>query len=273
MHSREHGHDDRRRGSTTTGRSTATAARRVTLTATAVSLLFVFSVRFADTVAAHDRPVATGEGALSLGSLVVLAVGLSLLAGGAVTRYVSDRGRTALLRAVGVLLVVLGGSAVAVAVTDRVVVGGVAAVVGTGLALGVGHRRGHDGCADATLGAVLLHRCLEGALLATAATAGLVVGLVGAVVFAGHAAAETCAVGGLYATGGWRRGVLAVGLVQAAFVGGALGGEAVLATLSPTLRVGLVGLVGGVLLAVGLVESSTARSASPVAAPEHTPNH
>lgn len=257
--------------STTTNRSVPTAARRVTPTATAALLLVVLCV---DTVAAHDHPMATGEGALSLELLLVLAVGLSVLGGVVVTRYVSERGRTTLVRAVGVLLVVLGGSAVAVAVTDRVVVGGVAAVVGAGIALAVGHSRGHEGCADATLGAVLLHRCLEGALLATAATAGLAVGLVGAVVFAGHAAAETCAVGGLYATGGWRRGVLAVGLVQVALLAGALGGEAVLTTVSPTLRVVLVGLVGGVLLAVGLVESRTARSESPVSGPpEHTPNH
>ncbi|SEO70488.1 hypothetical protein SAMN04487948_104271 [Halogranum amylolyticum] len=245
---------DRRDRPTVAERVVSTAVRRAVSTAALASTLLV------GTVAAHDEPATVADGTLSVGAVVALAVGLSLLGGVAVARYVSTSGRETLVRAVGALLVVLGGSAVVVALTERLVVAVVAAVVGMAIAVDVAHGRRLGGCADATFGAVLLHRCLEGALLATAATADLAFGLVGAVVVAGHATAETCAVGGLYAAETRRRALLAVGAVQAAFVGGAFAGSAVLSALSPAVRVFLFGLVGGVLLAVGVVEVGTDRA-------------
>jgi hypothetical protein len=242
---------DRRNRPTGAERMVSATVRRAVSTAALASTLLV------GTVAAHDQPTAASGGVLSVGSVVVLAVGLSLLGGVAVARYVSASGRETLVRAVGVLLVVLGGSAVAVALTERTLVASVGAILGVAIAVGVARRRRLGGCADATFGAVLLHRALEGALLATAATTGLAFGLVGAVVFAGHAAAETCAVGGLYAAETRRRALLAVSAVQVVFVGGALVGGLVLDAVPPSVRGFLFGVVGGVLLAVGVVEVRT----------------
>lgn len=242
---------DRRDRPTVAEQVVSAAVRR------AVSIAALASTLLVGTVAAHDEPATVADGTLSVGGVVVLAVGLSLLGGVAVARYVSASGRETLVRAVGVLLVVLGGSAVAVSLTERTVVASVGAILGVAVAVGVARRRRLGGCADATFGAVLIHRVLEGALLATATTTGLAFGLVGAVVFAGHAAAETCAVGGLYAADARRRALLAVGVIQVVFVGGALVGGMVLSAVPPPVRVFLFGLVGGVLLAVGVVEVRT----------------
>jgi hypothetical protein len=226
------------------------------------------------TASAHEYPASSAGGVVSVWGVVLFAVGLSLLGGFAVAQYVSERGRAVLVRAVGGLLVVLGGSTVAVALTERAVVGGVAAVVGVGFALAVAHRHRLGGCADATFGAVLIHRVLEGALLATAATTGLAFGLVGAVVFAGHAAAETCAVGGLYATDTRERALLAIGLVQVAFVGGALVGGLAVRAVPLSVRVFVFGLVGGILLTVGVVELRAGHADPPLSESSgHVPNH
>ncbi len=109
-------------------------------------------------------------------------------------------------------------------------------------------------CADAALGAVTLHRGLEGVVLATIYAADAALGLAGALVVAGHAAIETAVVGSLYATAGRRYALGAVLVVQTGFVGGVAAGWGVISGVSPTTEAGLLALVGGVLLAVGIRE-------------------
>ena len=150
----------------------------------------------------------------------------------------------------------LGAAALAFAVTRAVA----AALVG--LAAGVGAVYfARDAtitdcgtCADAALGAVTLHRGLEGVVLATIYAADAALGLAGALVVAGHAAAETAVVGSLYATAGRRYALAAVLVVQTGFVVGVAAGWGVVSDVSPTIEAGLLALVGGVLLAVGTRE-------------------
>jgi zinc transporter ZupT len=102
---------------------------------------------------------------------------------------------------------------------------------------------------------VTLHRGLEGVVLATVYAADAALGLAGALVVAGHAAAETAAVGSLYATTGRRYALAAVLVVQMGFLVGVGAGWGVAVGVPPTAEAGLLALVGGVLLAVGSREA------------------
>ena len=206
-------------------------------------------------VVAHDDPVSAAGPTTSVGVVVLLAVGVSLLGGVGIARWRSFHGVRLPPRYLGVVLALLGGAAVVTGLTESLVLASGGVVAGVGVAAWATHSRGHapaEGCADATLGAVLLHRVVEGVVVATAAATGTVFGIVGALVFAAHAAAETCAVSGLYATHDARRALVATALVQVAFVVGALVGVAALSALPAIVRVGVVGFAGGVLLTIGV---------------------
>ncbi len=206
--------------------------------------------------AAHGAGgTATGTG-LAFPLVVAAVVGTSLLGGGGVLLAYGrfDRAEGATHRAVVPLLVLaLGGAAAALAVTRA------AAVTLAGTALGIGIVYvGRDaavtacgGCADATLGAVTLHRSLEGAVLATVYAADAAVGTAGAILVAGHAAAETAAVGSLYASAGRRYAVGAVLVVQLGFVVGVGVGWDVIDAVPAVVQAALLAVVGGVLLAAG----------------------
>lgn len=208
-------------------------------------------------VAAHTEPVAgTAESTIPAAVVVCLAVALSLVGGVAVSRWAGAPHAARLLRRpVAVLLVFLGVSGLVAAADDDVL----AATVGAFLGIAVTAwtlRRGverHVGCDDATLGAVAVHRCLEGFGLAVASASGVAFGVAGALLFVGHATAETCVVGGLYATeSGRRRAFVAVAAVQFAFVLGAAVGVVALATVPQAVSVGLLAAVGSVLAGIGL---------------------
>lgn len=226
--------------------------RRVLLTVSGLAGSLVWTVT---PVVAHDHPVSVGGPTTSAGVVVLLAVGVSLLGGVGIARWRSFHGVRLPPRFLGVVLALLGGAAVVTGLTESLVLASGGVVAGVGVAAWATHSRGHapaEGCADATLGAVLLHRVVEGVVVATAVATGTVFGVVGALAFAVHAAAETCAVSGLYATRDPRRALVATVLVQVAFVAGALLGVVVLSALPAVVRVGVVGFAGGVLLAIGV---------------------
>jgi hypothetical protein len=187
--------------------------------------------------------------------VVAGVVGVSLIGGGLVL-VAYGRLPPSTRAAVPLLVVALGLAALSLAATRTTAV----TLVGTAAGVGVVYL-GRDAavtdcgaCADAALGAVTLHRGVEGAVLATVYAADAALGLVGAVVVAGHAAAETAAVGSLYATAGRRHALAAVLVVQVGFVGGVAAGWGIVDGVSPAVEAGLLALVGGVLLAVGAHE-------------------
>jgi zinc transporter ZupT len=206
---------------------------------------------------ASAHGVSAAATGLAFPVVVAGVVLVSLLGGGVVLsaygRLSWSPGRAAL----PVLVVALGVAALALAVTQA------AAATLVGLAAGVSVVYvARDAavtdcgtCADAALGAVTLHRGLEGVVLATIYAADAALGLVGALVVAGHAAAETAAVGSLYAPAGRRDALAAVLVVQTGFVGGVAAGWGIVGGVSPTAEAGLLALVGGVLLAVGTRET------------------
>jgi hypothetical protein len=187
--------------------------------------------------AAHGT--ATTAGGLAFPTIVVASVGASLFGG----------------RVVPFLLLALGGLSMGLALDGAPF--GVAAgtLAGVGVVATARGRAVTDcgACADAALGTVTLHRGLEGVALATLYAADATLGLVGAAVLTTHAAAETAAVGSLYAT--TRRYALgAVCLLQAGFVVGVATGWRLIDAVPPVAETGVLALVGSILLAVGVRE-------------------
>jgi hypothetical protein len=231
--------------------------RRTAVTVLGTALLSTPAAAHGVVTAATGPPVA----------IVVAGVVVVSLLGGGVVLVAYGRLPRPTRGAVPLLVVSLGVAALALAVTRAT------AATFVGLAAGVGAvYLGRDAaitdcgaCADAALGAVTLHRGLEGVVLATVYAADAAIGLAGAAVVAGHAAAETAAVGSLYASAGRRYALAAVLVVQTGFVLGVAAGWGVVDGVSPVAEAGLLALVGGVLLAVGTREARR-RHATAVAA-------
>jgi hypothetical protein len=203
-------------------------------------------------VAAHG--VGTAAAGVGFPFVVAASVGASLFGGGLVL-VVAGRWTLPIRRIVSPVLVVLGGLSVALALDGGPVSAAFGVTAGVFLAAAVRGRTltDCDTCADAALGAVTLHRGLEGAALATLYAADAALGVAGAAVLAVHAMAETAAVGSLYAsTYGYTVG--AVCLLQIGFVVGVGAGWGVVDAVPAALEAGLLALVGGVLLAVGVRE-------------------
>ncbi|WP_157972748.1 hypothetical protein [Haloprofundus halophilus] len=206
-------------------------------------------------VRTRDRPAALAV----VAAATVVAVVVTVLAvpapvgvsGVAVARRAAASGLPT--RMLAALLVLLGGGAVLVALFDDPLFGLLGGSAGGAAATALLYRReGREVDGDAAFGAVLVHRGLEGGLLAAAAATDVVVGVAGALVLALHAAGETAAVGALYGARSRRRAVAAVLAVQAVFVLGAVGGGAAVAVLPPAVRVVALSLSGGVLATVGV---------------------
>ncbi|AZH25206.1 hypothetical protein [Haloplanus aerogenes] len=189
--------------------------------------------------------------------LVVVSVVVVSLLGGGLVFVVYERVRrpsAPLHRAVVPLLVfALGGAALTLALTRSATTAVAGTLVGASIVFLARDAAVTDCgvCADAALGAVTLHRGLEGVVLATVYAADAALGVLGALVVAVHAAAETAAVGSLYAPAGRRYALGAVCLVQAGFVVGVAAGWGVVDAVPTGVEAGILALVGGVLLAVG----------------------
>lgn len=159
--------------------------------------------------------------------------------------------------AIGLLLVGLGVSSLLSAIGGHPWLSAAGVVVGgaTALASAIGGPVSRHGCrnhADLTLGAVTIHRLLEGVVIGTLYAAGAAVGLVGAVVLAGHATLETAAIGGLTAGTQQRIFVVgAVGLVQVSYLVGAIAGLGVAVEVPGPARTFALAVVGGALIVVG----------------------
>jgi hypothetical protein len=205
---------------------------------------------------AHGTEAAGAHG-LGFGLAVGLTVALGVLGGAIVARRrrASAVDRTSLL-GVSLLLVVLGTWAGVQALRQGP--GLAVAGIGGGAAVTwlLRHRASgaHRGCDDAALGAVVLHRFVEGAVLATLYAADAAVGVGAALVLGLHAAAETGAVVGLWGPRRWRWRVVAG--VQVGFVAGALGGGLLTQFVTPLVQVLALALLGGVLFTAGVATGS-----------------
>lgn len=225
--------------------------RRLARAAIGVCLVALLSTP----AAAHGlTAAATG---LAFPIVVASVVAVSLLGGGLVFGAHGRLSWPPSRSLVPILVVALGAAALSLAVTRAMAVAILGTAVGVGAVyVGRGASVTDCGtCADATLGAVTLHRGLEGIVLATVYAADAALGLAGAGVLAVHAMAETAAVGSLYAPAGRRYALLAVCLVQAGFVLGVAAGWRVVDGVPPAAQAALLALVGGILVAVGTREA------------------
>jgi len=218
--------------------------RRVTLLAVAA----IGTTAVAAPAAAHGVDGRTAG--VAFPAVVAGAVAASLLGGGLV---LAVTGRNPRWRGVvPVLLLALGGLSVSLAVRSAPTGAGLG-VVGGAVVVALARGHAHTDCADAAVGAVTLHRGFEGVVLAAVYAADAALGILGAVVLATHGAAETAAVGSLYAPVR-RHAVAAVCLLQAGFVAGVAAGWRVFGAVPAGVEAGLLALVGAALLAAGAHE-------------------
>lgn len=259
-------HRDASRSVSRTGRSFPIGRRALVSVFPIATVGLVFLSCSADIARAHV-PGDSGGPVVGLAAIVAASVVVSLLGGFALAVAEGRRGHRSapyLGVAFGALLTISGGLAVSAAAFDDLAVAAVGALTGAFLVrsfsahAGSGgvirhsgdETRGSDRHAGAALGAVVVHRAIEGLTVAAVYTAGSAIGVLGAVVLAGHATAETVAVGGLY-LGDRVRVLGAVCLVQIGFVVGAVVGQVTTVPFLPAHRFVLLAVVGGVLLVVG----------------------
>jgi hypothetical protein len=211
---------------------------------------------------AGPAAAASGSGGRPLGWAIItgMAVSAGLLAGYVTVAERRERARGVrdwLGLAVGPLLVALGLTAMGTAASGGPAVAGVAGGIGTVGAWAVstqgdGGRRSEP----TSLATLARHRAVEGTALAGAYVAGSAVGLLGTIVLAGHVTADTAAVGGFYGTSRLRCTGRAV-LVQCGALAGAVGGLALVGDIPPVGSVVALALAGGVLVAIGGLETTT----------------
>lgn len=159
--------------------------------------------------------------------------------------------------ALGLLLGLLGMTLTMAAVMKGRALGIAIGVLGLLMVLWIGRREGTGGMvehAEITLGAISVHRVVEGVALGALYNSGVVVGLVAAIGIASHTAIETAAVGGLYCK--YRHKLIgAVILIQISYVVGALFGIGATLLVPPSLQIRVTALVGGILLGIGVHET------------------
>lgn len=158
---------------------------------------------------------------------------------------------------VGILLIVLVVSFAATAAIDNLllgITGGIVGLISTLWAAGHDERVNRRFHAELTTGAVSVHRLLEGVALGALYSSSAAVGLLAAVVVAGHTAVETAAVGGL-SSQYQHHAVEAVGVVQVGYGVGVLTGFGVTRTVPPSVLIGSVALAGGKLIGIGMNET------------------
>lgn len=236
-----------------------------------VRRLFIrFGIGTAGLIVSSATASAHGGGHSGTAAAFAVVLGLPILAGlaggaAAAIRYRTPR-RMALTDqdpsiVIALLLVGLGVASLLPAVIGHLWLAVAGGTIGAAIALWfVGGRAGSgDSCgnhAELTLGAISTHRLFEGIVVGTLYSAGAAVGLLGAVVLAGHTALETAAVGGLYATSSHRtRTAGAIVLVQAGYLVGAIFGLGVTDAVPVSIRTIALAVVGGALLIVGVGET------------------
>lgn len=170
-------------------------------------------------------------------------------------------------RGLGLLLIVLGGTAAIAALAEHFLLGAAGGCTGAATARWFASRHGRvptasGDHADLAFGVVCAHRLFEGVAIGTLYAASAAVGVAGAAVVAGHATLETAAIGGLYAPNRLR-GIAAVVTIQVGYPLGAVAGIGVGASIPTPTMTAAIGVVGGVLLIAGVEEMN-----HPAIAPE-----
>jgi zinc transporter ZupT len=204
-----------------------------------------------------------GEDPVAFAVVVGLPIVAGLLGGAiAVHRFREVRTDLAGRRVgvvLGVALTVLGVTFATSAVASSRRLG--LAGVGVGVLVARSTSRGHGTThrarhADLALGAVSVHRFVEGVAVGALYGAGAAVGLLGATLLAGHTVLETAAVGVANATGrAGTRAVAAVLVVQLGYGGGAVVGLGLADALPVPVRTVALAVAGGALLVVGVAEA------------------
>lgn len=215
----------------------------------------LFCIQFGTPPVAAHGGTRAGVGGVDLPVVLAVVTAVGVVTGVVATALSGPNavGSDLLRRAVGPLLVIIGCWAVVGSALQRPAVTAGGVTLGLVAGLVVAARGGCKQCADLTVGAIAIHRFVEGLLLAGLAVAGASVGVIGTVVLSLHAIIECVAIVG-HPTRDSRQAIAAVALVSVAFVLGAVVGVTALSAVEAVPRVWTGGIVGGLLVAVGVTE-------------------
>lgn len=210
-------------------------------------------------VHAHEAHPYTGDVPVTIGGVLAISILAGLVIGGVIVVVGTRRaGRIpgTISRWFGPVLVVLGLTYAVPAVRESVVksvIGG----LGGGIAIWMVSTRTRDSHhVTGIVSAIVVHRIVEGVALAVGSLAGSTVGLIGALIIAGHASIESAVVGGVAISSGRVRAIIAVLVVQAGFVAGAVIGGTTVAAFPKRFHVFLLAGGAGVLCVIGVIEST-----------------
>lgn len=231
-------------------------SRRVVL---AVSIGSMGLLTFSIAVRAHEAHPYHGDAPMTIGAVLAISVIAGLSIGGTIVVVETRRWQRipdGIGRSFGPVLVMVGLTYAVPAVQESVIqsaIGGLGGGIAIWL-LSTRTRGRHH--VTGTVSAILVHRIVEGVILAAGYLAGSTVGLVGALIIAGHASIESAAVGGFAASEGWVRAIIAVLIVQVGFVAGAIVGSTTVVAYPGQFHVFLLAGGAGALCVIGVIEST-----------------
>jgi len=241
-------------------RRVASAGRVVRWTTTALLTGVTLSALATTPVAAHG---ASTGGSLDAGVVLGVATAVGLVVGllGVAFGSCGWLGSSPIRRrhAVDAGLVVIGIGFALPALGSKPTLAAAGVVAGGATAtLAARYRTHRAACSfcgrrtDLAVGALAVHRAVEGVVLGAAAVVGGTVGVAGAALVAGHTAVEAGFLGGAYGTTGARRGVATVAGLQLALALGGVAGVVASVRISPAVETLVLAAVGAALVATGL---------------------
>ena len=154
---------------------------------------------------------------------------------------------------VGILLVTVGAMAGRSAVADQLTTGVGGVFVGVGIGI-VAISYGSCGlCAEVTIGAIAIHRAVEGLVIAALAVAGTTISVLGILILSGHTIAESIAIG-LNSNLERRQIIVAISSINMVFVLATTIGASNLITNSMIPTDWIVAITAGILISLGVSE-------------------
>lgn len=154
---------------------------------------------------------------------------------------------------VGVLLITIGATAARSIVVDQVIVGFVGIIIGTGIGVVTTSKRNCSLCAEATVGAITVHRIAEGLVIVGLSTSGATISVLGILILSWHTAAESVAIG-LSPSLEKRQAIKSIIIINVVFVVATITGASGLVTASIIPTDWIVAITAGLLVSLGFSE-------------------
>lgn len=154
---------------------------------------------------------------------------------------------------VGVLLIGIGATTARWIIVDQVFIGFVGIILGTGIGVVTISKRNCIICAEATVGAITVHRLVEGLVIVGLSTSETTISVIGILILAWHTAAESVAIG-LSPSLEKRQAINSIIMINVVFVIATITGASGLVTASIIPTDWIVAITAGLLISLGFSE-------------------